>query len=70
MLERFRLAAGPVLREHELRQEALAQAMLGDERLELRDEPCVLTEREVGVDPPFDRQEAQILEARDRRLGK
>ena len=68
VLERLGLAAGPVLREHELRQQALAQGVLGDERLELGHELGVLAEREVGVDPPLDRQQVQILEAHDRGL--
>ena len=49
-------------------EQALAEGMLGDERLELRHELRMLPEREVGVDPPLDRQQVQLLEARDRRL--
>ena len=39
--------------------------MLADERLELGDERCVLTESEVGFDPPFQRHEPQLLEPPD-----
>ena len=68
VLERLGLAAGPVQREHELRQQALAQGVLRDECLELRHELGVLPEREVGVDPSLDRQQVQVLQAHDRRL--
>ena len=47
-----------------LRAEPLAQRVLGDQRLELADHVAVMPEREVGLDPPFERGEAELLEAR------
>ena len=37
--------------------------MLGDERLQLRDEREVAGERELGVDPDFERCETQLVES-------
>jgi len=42
--------------------------MLGDELFELRDELRVPPEGKVGVDPLFECEEAQLLQAADRRL--
>ena len=47
-----------------LRAEPLAQRMLRDQRLELADDVAVMPERQVGLDPPLERGEAQLLEAR------
>ena len=66
--QRLGLAARPVEREHQLAAQALAQGMLGRERLELRDQRGVPAEGEVGVDPPLDREQVHLLEAPDRRL--
>ena len=41
-----------------------------DERLELRDEPAVAAELEVGLDAVFQRGQAKLLEARDLALGE
>ena len=49
-LERVRLAAGPVEREHERCSEPLAQRMRGDEGLELRNDPRRLAELEARVE--------------------
>ena len=49
-LERFRLPARAVEREHQQRGRALLVRMLGDERLELADELRVTPELELGVD--------------------
>src|SRR5581483_6028065 len=48
--ERLGLAARPVEREHQLAAQALAEGVLGRERVELRDERGVAAEGEVGVD--------------------
>ena len=56
--ERLGLPAAAVKREHQLRAEALAQRMLGDERLELADHLGVTTEREVGLDALLERCQA------------
>ncbi len=61
--ERVRLAAEPVEREHLLAAQALAQRVLGDQRLELARERRVLAAREVGLDALLERQDAQLLEA-------
>ena len=66
-LERLRLAARAVQREHQLAAQPLAQRVLGDERLELADELGVPPQREVGVDPGLQRGEAQLVQPRDRR---
>ena len=39
--------------------------MLGDQRTELADELGVAAERKVGLDPFFEREQAQLLQARD-----
>ena len=49
-LERLRLPAGAIEREHQLRAQTLAQRILGDERLQLADELGVEPGLEVGVD--------------------
>ena len=48
--------------------EPLAQRVPGDERLQLADELGVAAEREVGLDPLFERRELQLVQARDLRL--
>ena len=44
--------------------------MLGDERAQLSDELAVAAEREIGVDPPLERDEPELLEPCDRGLGE
>ena len=71
--ESFRLTAGPVEREHELRAQPLAERVLGDERLELGDEVCMTPELELGLDPVLGGSQPQLLEpcrlgARERRV--
>jgi hypothetical protein len=56
--------ARPVEREHVLRADALAKRVLGDQRLELADHVPVMAEREVGLDPPLECDEAELLETR------
>ena len=50
-LQRVGLPAGAVERQHQLPARPLAQRVLGDERLELRDQLGVAAEREIGLDP-------------------
>ncbi len=64
------LPAGAIEREHQLATETLAQRLLCDERLELGDERLVPSKREVRVDPLLERQEPQLFEALDLRLGE
>ena len=61
-VETLRLTARPVEGEHELRAEALAVRVLGDQGLELGDERELTAERELGVDPLLDRRQPQLLE--------
>ena len=58
------MTAGPVEREHVLRAEPLSERVLRDQRLQLADDVAMAAEREVGLDPPFERAEAQLLEPR------
>jgi hypothetical protein len=62
-LERLGLAARAVEGEHQLAAEALAEWMVGDERLELSDEVGVTTEREVGLDQVFEGDETKFFES-------
>ena len=69
-LERLRLTARPIERQHQLAAQALPERVLGNERLELADELGVAAEREVRFDPPLERPEEQLLEACDLPLGE
>ena len=61
-LEPLGLPAAAVEREHQLGAKALAERVLGAERLELGNERQVAAERELGVDPLLDRGQPQLLE--------
>ena len=67
-VERLGLAARPVEGEHQLAAETLAQRMVPDERLELRQHGGVAAERELRLEALLERGEPQLLEPRDRRL--
>ena len=62
-LERLRLPARPVEREHALPAKRLAQRVLTHERFELPDHVAVQPELELGVDALADHDEAQLLES-------
>jgi hypothetical protein len=64
-LERLRLPAASVERQHQLAAQPLAQRVLRKERLELRNEHAVSTECEIGVETLFERVEPQLLETSD-----
>ena len=64
-LEGLRLTARPVERDHQSAGQALANAMLGDERAQLSDQLDVTTEREVGLDPLFERRQPDLLQPSD-----
>ena len=64
-LERLRLPAGAVEREHELCPQPLAQRMRADERLELADELRVLADRELRLRALLHQREVELLEPRD-----
>jgi hypothetical protein len=61
-LERVRLAAGAVEREHQLRPELFAQRVLFDQLLDLTYQLGCGPEREIGLDPLLERREPQLLE--------
>jgi len=58
------LPAGAVEREHELPAEPLAEWMLADQGLELRNKVRVAPESQVGVDAALERLEAKLGEVR------
>ena len=64
------LPARSIKREHQLLPEPLAEGMGGDELLQLTDELRVAAERELGVDPSFDRRQPNLLEPLDRGPGE
>ena len=61
-VERLRLPARAVEREHQLAAQPLAVRVLRDQRLELADQLGVAAEREVGLDPLLERRQPQILQ--------
>ena len=56
------MAPGAVQREHQLSAQALPRRILRHQSLELRDQPGVPSEGQVGLDPILDRAEAQLRE--------
>ena len=64
-LERVGLAPGAVQGEHQLAVEPLAVRVLRDECLEVGDELVVPAEREVGLHALLERDQPQLLQARD-----
>ncbi len=64
-VEGFALTPTAVQREHELTAQPLAQGLLRDQGLELTDEVGVPAEREVGLDPLFERNDPALLEPGD-----
>ena len=69
-LERLGLSARAVQSNHQLAAQALAERLLADERLELADERSVTAEGELGLDPPFEPDQPQLVEPADRRARK
>ena len=69
-LERLGLASRPIQREHQLPAQALAQRMLGDERLELAHELAMAAIREVRINRVLERAQPQLLQPPDRRRGE
>ena len=64
-VERVRLAAAAVEREHQLSVQALAPRVLARELSELADQFSVVAGGEVGLDPQLDRAEPLLLEPGD-----
>ena len=60
-LKRLGFAPAAIQGEHPRRAQALAQRMLGRQRLELGDQRGVTAEREIGVDADLQRLQAQLL---------
>ena len=69
-VQRVRLSARSVERQHELPAQPLSERVLADEILELADELGVAPDREVGVDAGLDGGEPQPVQAGDVRLGE
>ena len=63
----FRLPSGAVEREHELGAQVLAERMLGDQHLELRDQLAGAAEGKVGVEAVLHRLEPQLVQPGDLR---
>ena len=64
-LERLRLPAGSVQRQHQLRAQALAERVLGDQRAQLADQVRVAPAGQVSREPLLDRLHPQLLQAGD-----
>ena len=69
-LHRLRLTSGAIEGEHALGMEALVRRMLGDQRIELRDDLPVPPRGQFGFDRCLDRQEVELLEPADLRRRK
>ena len=63
--ERIRLAPGAVQGEHELSSQPLAQRLVAGELFELGHELGMAAEHELRVDAALEREESQLLDARD-----
>jgi hypothetical protein len=50
-LERLRLPARAIERQHQLPAQPLAQRLLGDQRLQLADQLAVAAAGQIGLDP-------------------
>jgi hypothetical protein len=61
-LERLGLSTGAVKREHQLTAKAFAEGVLAHQDLELGNELGVAAEREVELDPLFQRRQPELLE--------
>ena len=69
-VQSFCLPTRPVERGHQIHPQVLAERVLGDECLELCDHLVVAPEREVGVDAELHRDQPDLLEPGDGRLGE
>ena len=61
-LERLCLTAAAIEGKHQLAAQPLAERVGGDERFQLPDEPRVAAERELGVEPLLESDDAQPIE--------
>jgi hypothetical protein len=69
-LQRLRLSARPIQREHHLRTQALAKGVLTHEPLELAHERRLPALREILLDALLEAGKPELLEAGDLRLGE
>jgi hypothetical protein len=67
-LQRLRLPAAPIQREHQMLHELLARRMLGHQVLQLADDVALAPGRQVGLQPRLQRRQALLLQPRD--LGR
>jgi hypothetical protein len=63
-IECFCVSPRPVQGEHVLGAEPFAQRMTCDQGLQLTDDVSVMAEREVGLEPPFERRCPKLVQAR------
>jgi hypothetical protein len=69
-VERVRLAAAAVEREHQRAPQPLPERLGGDQLLQLGEQLAVPAEREVGLEPVLDRGRPQLGEPARGRLGE
>jgi hypothetical protein len=69
-LERLRLAAAAIQRQHELRRQPFARRVGGQQTPELAHDLQVPPGGEMGLGPRLQRRQALLLEPRDLRLGE
>ena len=69
-LERLRLPAAAIQREHQLAVQALPQRVLLDEPVQLRDQHVGAPGGEIGIDAQLERGQAELPQPRDLRLGE
>ena len=66
--QRITLATGPVERQHQVTGQPLAERVLADQALELTDQLPGPPGAQIGVDPIFDRRQAELVQSGD--LGR
>ena len=64
------LAGRAVEREHQLAAQALPERVVADKSLQLTHEPRVAPAGKIGIDPPLERRQAQLLEPSHVGLGE
>jgi hypothetical protein len=65
----LRVPTAAVEREHQLCSQPFSQRMFRDQRLELRHEAPTFAESQIRLDPLLERDEPQLVEPGNRRLG-
>ena len=64
-VERFRLTAAQIKRQHEQADKPLTKRMFAHETLELHDDVRVVAVGEAKIDAVFQRDQAELLQPRD-----